>query len=108
MGLDFPTGVLGGYKYALFRMDNGSLYNSSGISSITRNTTATYTINFSTNMTAQAYAVTAMGQYEWSFGGKNQSSNDFQAGSCAIRQGRYGSGVGGEISHAAVMINGSA
>jgi len=108
MGLDLPTGVLGGYKYALFNMGNGSLYSSTGISSITRNATATYTVNFSTNMTAQAYAVTAMGQYEWSFGGKDQSSDDFQAGSCGIRHGRYGTGVGGEISYAAVMINGSA
>tara|TARA_R100001463_G_scaffold75593_1_gene129595 strand:- start:1591 stop:1917 length:327 start_codon:yes stop_codon:yes gene_type:complete len=108
MGLDFPTGVLGGYKYALFRMDNGALYSSTGISSITRNTTATYTINFSTNMSAQGYAVTGMGRFEWSFGGKNETSDDYKAGSCAIRHGRYGSGVGGEMSHASVMINGSA
>ena len=109
MGIDFANGVLGGYKYALFNMGNGSIHASSGISSITRNTTATYTVNFGTpGFTAQAYAVTAMGQYEWSFGGKNQSSDDFQAGSCAIRHGRYGTGVGGEISYAAVMINGDA
>ena len=108
MGIDFPTGVLGGYKYALFNMGNGSLHNSSGVSSITRNTTATYTVNFSNNMTAQGYAVTAMGQYEWSYGSSTHASTSFEAGSCRVRQGRYGTGVGGEVGYSAIMINGSA
>ena len=109
MGLHFDNGILGGFKYALFNMGNGSIYASTGISSITRNTTATYTINFGTpGFDAQAYAVTAMGQYEWSYGGKNQSSSDFSNSSCAIRHGRYGTGVGGEISYSAVMILGNA
>ena len=112
MALDFPSGQLGGIKFANFSMSNGSIHqngaSATGISSITRNTTATYTVNFSGEMSSEKYAVTAMGQYEWSFGGKNQSSDDFQAGSCAIRHGRYGTGVGGEISHATVMIYGHA
>ena len=108
MGIDFPTGVLGGIKYVLFNMGNGSLHNSSGVSSITRNTTATYTINFSSNMTAQGYAVTGMGQYEWSFGSSTHSSASFLASSCRFRHGRYGAGVGGEVGYACGMIYGSA
>tara|TARA_A200000159_G_scaffold143127_1_gene147144 strand:- start:537 stop:863 length:327 start_codon:yes stop_codon:yes gene_type:complete len=108
MALNFPSGELGGYKYALFNMGNGSLHNSSGVSSITRNTTATYTVNFSGNMTAQAYAVTAMGQYEWSYGSTTHGSNSFEAGSCRVRHGRYAAGVGGEVGYSAIMINGTA
>ena len=108
MGLNFPTGTLGGIKYVLFNMGNGSIHAHSGISSLTRVTTATYNIAFSGNMDAQAYAVTAMGQYEWSYGSRAHSSDDFTATQCRIRHGRYGTVVGGEVGYSAAMIYGSA
>ena len=108
MGLDFPTGTLGGIKYVLFNMGNGSLHSSTGVTSMTRNTTATYTINFSSNMTAQGYAVTGMGQYEFSFGSTTHAASSFLASSCRFRHGRYGMGVGGEVGYACGMIYGDA
>ena len=108
MGLDFPTGVIGGAKWALFNMGNGSIHNSSGFTSVTRITTATYNCVFSGNMSDTAYAVTAMGQYEWSFGSRAHCADDFDQTQCRIRHGRYGTGVGGEVGYSAVMVIGAA
>jgi len=108
MGLDFPTGHLGGIKWALFNMGNGSIHNSSGFSSITRITTATYNCVFNNNMSDTAYAVNAMGQYEWSYGSRAHSADDFDQTQCRIRHGRYGTGVGGEVGYSCVMVYGEA
>ena len=108
MPLQTVAGELSGIKYVLFNMGNGSLHSSTGVTSMTRNTTATYTINFSSNMTAQGYAVTGMGQYEFSFGSTTHAASSFLASSCRFRHGRYGMGVGGEVGYACGMIYGDA
>ena len=108
MGISFPEGYIPTLKWVSFVGSNGSIYSDSGISSVTRNSTGRYTINFDGNMSNNDYALVGNGEYEYAIGIDNENHNHYAASYARIWHGRYGSGTSADGTHTSVMIVGSA
>tara|TARA_A200000159_G_C7269263_1_gene316476 strand:- start:716 stop:1042 length:327 start_codon:yes stop_codon:yes gene_type:complete len=108
MGILFPEGKIPTCKWVAFHGNNGSNFDDDGISSITRNSTGRYTMNFDGNMSSNDYALVSIGEYEYSCGTGGETHSAYSTSSAYIWHGRYGSGTSGDGEHMSVIIIGRA
>jgi collagen type I/II/III/V/XI/XXIV/XXVII alpha len=76
-----------------FNGSNGSIRASHNTSSISRNSTGRYTVNFSTALADSNYALIAIGQYEYACGVGGETVGNYTTTSAQFWHGRYGSGT---------------
>ena len=108
MGVVFPEGKILAFKWVAFHGDNGSIFDDEGISSVSRNSTGRYTVNFDGNMSNNDYACLCTGMFEYSCGPASDTHNSFSTSSAALWHGRYGSGTSADGDCMMVMIVGDA
>jgi len=107
MAIVFPEGKIPTLKWVSFHGDNGSLFDDDGISSVTRNSTGRYTINFDGNFTYNDYALVMTGQYEYSCGPASDAHGSYGTSSASMWHGRYASGTSTDGDCMMVLIVGN-